>query len=180
MRCAKLLLGDSVYIGRTLFMKTLHLSKNVLKQGFTLIELMIVVAIIGILSAIAIPAYNGYITTGRLTECANEITAITLAQKQFFLENNSFFPTPNGTATSVGANYLALEAQSGGYFRSTYRDHGVIGSPAYIAHVNCDYTITTPSAVLGGVSYQIITTPTPGANLVPNAAEVTGLDKNVN
>jgi len=167
-------------------MKTLHLSKNVLKQGFTLIELMIVVAIIGILSAIAIPAYNGYITTGRLTECANEIAAITLAQKQFFLENNTFFPAPApAAATSVGANYLALEAASGGYFRSTYRDHGAILSPAYISHVNCDYAITTPSPVLGGVSYQIVVTPTPpvagaGGALVPYAAEVTALNKDVN
>jgi len=161
-------------------MKTSNLSKSLLIQGFTLIELMIVVAIIGILSAIAIPAYNGYITTGRLSECANEITAITLAQKQFFLENNSFFPTPNATVTSVGATYLAIETQSGGYFRSTYREHGLIGSPAYIAHVNCDYTITTPDPVLLGVSYQITVTPTPGGALVPNAAEVTGLDKAVN
>jgi len=166
-------------------MKTSHLSNRLLIKGFTLLEMMIVVAIIGILSAIAIPAYNGYITTARLEECANEIAAITLAQKQFFLENNSFFPNPNGTATSVGANYLALEVQSGGYFRSTYRDHGVIGSPAYVAHVNCDYAITTPSAALGGVSYQIVVTPTPavagaGGALGGNAAEVTALNKDVN
>ena len=163
-------------------MKTSHFYQSLIK-GFSLIELMIVVAIIGILAGIAVPAYNGYITTARLEECQNEITAITLAQKQFFLENNSFFPTPNGTATSVGANYLALEAVSGGYFRSTYREYGGpagIGGAAYLAHVNCDYTITTPDPILGGVSYQITVTPTPAAALVANAAEVTGLDKSAN
>lgn len=60
-------------------------------NGFTLVELMIVIAILGIVSAIAIPAYTGYIATARMTEAKNNIAALKLAEEEFFLENNSYF-----------------------------------------------------------------------------------------
>jgi len=155
-----------------------------INQGFTLIELMIAVAIIAILGAVAIPAYNGYIQTARLEECANEVAAISLAQRQFFLENNTYFPTPFGAVTTVGANYTAIEAVSGGYFRSTYREHGqpaTIANPLYAAHVHCDYAIT--SLAIGGVpSYTLAVTaiPTASGGRLAGVAEVSQMNKTVN
>ena len=55
-----------------------------LQNGFSLIELVITMAIIGILAAITIPAYNGYITSGKMTEARNNLAALRLAQEEFF------------------------------------------------------------------------------------------------
>ena len=160
-------------------------------SGFTLIELMIALAIIGVLVSFAIPAYNGYIRSARIAECANEVTAIGLAQKQYYLENNRYFPNPDGTVTTVGAgvpgDYTLLEAASEGYFRSTYREHGGPATPAAVAHINCDYNITT--GVIGGLpSYTITVTATPLRNLritispgiTGSIPELAGLTKTVN
>ncbi len=79
---------------------SIHYQKQ---RGFTLIELMIAVAIIGIIAAIAIPAYTGYIHTARMTEGADSIATLQLAQLEFFEENGFFFIGGN-TATVINSS----------------------------------------------------------------------------
>ena len=71
--------------------------------GFTLVELMIVVAIIAILAAIAIPSYSDYLTRSKLTEAYNALSAYRVSQEQFFQDNRTYVGTGTGT-TSCGAN----------------------------------------------------------------------------
>lgn len=59
-------------------------------RGFTLIELMIVVAIIGILASLALPAYGDYVTRGRIPDATSNLASKRVLMEQFFQDNHSY------------------------------------------------------------------------------------------
>ncbi|MEF8701993.1 MAG: type IV pilin protein [Candidatus Accumulibacter sp. UW26] len=59
-------------------------------SGFTLIEVMIVIAIISILAAIAVPNYNDYLTKGRITEAVSALAAMQVRMEQHFLDERTY------------------------------------------------------------------------------------------
>ena len=85
------------------------------QKGFTLIELMIVVAIIGILAAIAIPNFLRFQLRARSSEGKTNIAAIRTSQESYQAEFGNYIST-NGaapTAASVGPNKQAMVANAG-------------------------------------------------------------------
>ncbi|MDX1454727.1 MAG: type IV pilin protein [Gammaproteobacteria bacterium] len=61
-----------------------------LKQGFTLVELMVVVAIISILAAVAYPAYSEYVTRTKRSLAKSELNSIASRQETFFMDNKQY------------------------------------------------------------------------------------------
>ena len=97
------------------------------QSGFTPIELMVTMAILGILAAIAIPAYNGYIKTAKMSEASNNLAALRLAEEEYFLENNVYF---------FGTDTADVALKSGGLWEASKGSDGF---------VNFDYVVTNAS-----------------------------------
>ena len=68
--------------------------------GFTLIEVMITVAVIAIIAAVALPAYFDYITRSRLVEARANLADMRTRMEQFFLDNRTYPTTCTSAATS--------------------------------------------------------------------------------
>ena len=100
------------------------------QKGFTLIELMIVVAIIGILAAIAIPAYQNYIARSQMTEAMTLASAQKGAVAEYYGDKGAW-PSNNADAgiatdTQITGNYVSkVDISTNGTIIATMKSSGV-------------------------------------------------------
>lgn len=87
------------------------------QSGFTLMEMMVAVAIIGILSAVALPSYRDYVTRGRLTEAFAALAGAQPSAEQYWSNNRSYagFGVANGLPAGTSTFGYALTASASAY-----------------------------------------------------------------
>lgn len=85
------------------------------QTGFTLIEIMVTVAIIALIAGIALPSYQSYVTRGRIPDATTQLAAKRVRMEQFFQDNRTYAGAGAGATDPNSSKYFEFSAiDSGG------------------------------------------------------------------
>ena len=122
-------------------------------SGFTLIELMIAVVVVAILTAIALPSYQEYVTRGKITEATSNLADMRVKLEQFFQDNRTYVGAcVAGTAAPLptGTRYFTFTCPTLTAVAFTVQADGVAGQGmgGFVYTVN--QTNTQATTITGG------------------------------
>lgn len=121
---------------------------NMRIRGFTMIELMMVVAVIGILATIAAPSYQDYMTRGRIPEATSSLAAKRVRIESFYDNNRTYVGATDcaaDTATSTYFDFSCTAVDANSYTLQAVGKNSMAGFAYTINQANARATISVPS-----------------------------------
>ena len=126
-------------------------------RGFTLIEILIVIALVGILTAIALPAYQSYIMKSRARSATADLVALSLVVENQFQKNLTYSTSSTATTSATQTAYSGWNPAQSVFFTYTYGYTAAnsAATPAVlesytltatgISSMSCTLTLTSPN-----------------------------------
>lgn len=130
------------------------------QAGFTLIEVMIVVVIIGILAAVALPAYNDYLLRSRIPDATSNLAVKRVQIEQFFLDNRTYTGAPACNLDStISPKYFDFSCSASDATSYTLQAVGkgpMVGFTYTVNQSNAKATINVPAGWSGSGSCWVV------------------------
>ena len=138
------------------------------QNGFTLIELMIAVAIIGVLLAVAYPNYMKHVARGNRSAAASFLVSVAGRQEQSMLNSRSYFAIPTGTAAEWSAKNITLPSDVSAHYTVTVAVNNAATPPTFTVTAVPTGKQATNDAGCGTLTYDNTGTKTASAGTVAN------------
>lgn len=115
-------------------------TRRQIPRGFTLIEVMITVAVVAILAAVALPQYRDYVTRGRIPEATSRLATLQVQAEQYFQDNRTYVGAPACSADTATSKYFDFSCSASSATAFTLR---AVGKDAMTGFT---YTVTQAGA----------------------------------